>query len=166
MDILKLIKENELDIYNINIEEEVIKYLINNNMTISAAESCTGGMIISTLINVSGSSKVIKESYVTYANEAKIKILGVKEETINKYSVYSKEVALEMVNGLKKITNSDVCISITGLTDGENKGKFDCGIIIKDQTHLFNYQVDGSRNEIRNKQTQLILWVLLQLLKG
>lgn len=166
MDILKLIKENELDIYNINIEEEVIKYLINNNMTISVAESCTGGMIISTLINVSGSSKVIKESYVTYANEAKIKILGVKEETINKYSVYSKEVALEMVNGLKKITNSDVCISITGLTDGENKGKFDCGIIIKDQTYLFNYQVDGSRNEIRNKQTQIILWVLLQLLKG
>ena len=166
MDILKFIKENELEIYNKNIEEEIIKYLIKNNMTISTAESCTGGMIISTLINVSGSSKVIKESYVTYANEAKIKILGVKEETINKYSVYSKEVALEMVKGLKNITNNDVCISITGLTDGENKGKFDCGIIIKDQTYLFNYQVDGSRNEIRNKQTKLILGVLLQLLKG
>jgi len=166
MDILELIKRNEKEIYNLKIEEEIVKYLTDHNMTISTAESCTGGMIVSTLINVSGSSKVIRESYVTYANESKIKILGVKEETINKYTVYSNEVAIEMVQGLKRITNDDVCISITGLTDGEKKGKFDCGIIIKDKMYSFTYQVDGSRNEIRFKQTKLILGVLLELLQA
>lgn len=166
MNILELIKKIESKVYSQNIEEQVVMFLIEHGLTISTAESCTGGMIVSTLINVSGSSKVVKESYVTYANESKIKILGVNEETINKYSVYSKEVAVEMVQGLKRITNDDVCISITGLTDSEQKGKFDCGIIIKDKIYTFNYQVDGSRNEIRLKQTKLVLGVLLELLKG
>lgn len=93
--------------------KDIVSRLIKTNKTISTMESCTGGFIASSITNISGSSKVFKFGAVTYSNEYKV-MLGVKESTINKYSVYSMEVANEMSKRVSKITNSDYGIGVTG----------------------------------------------------
>lgn len=119
------------------VEKTLVELLLKNNMTISFAESCTGGMLASTLINVSGSSNVINESYVTYSEEAKMRILGVSKETLNKYTVYSSEVAEEMAEGLKKVTHANVCASVTGKAEDESGiCKCDYCIIVNDSKYL------------------------------
>lgn len=151
------------------IEKEIINILVNKKMHISCCESCTGGMIISTLINVPGASNVINESYVTYSVESKIKILGVKKETIDKYGVASINVSKEMANGLKKISNSGVCISVTGYAGGNKKDINDglCfyTIIVNDEEISESVKVEGSRNVVRRRQTDYILNRLLDLIK-
>lgn len=89
--------------------------MFNKSMTISVAESCTGGLISSRLTDIAGSSVYIKENYITYANEAKIKLLGVNKETIEKFGAVSEECALEMVKGLFKKTGCDVALATTGI---------------------------------------------------
>ena len=119
----------------INVEEKLVRKLEELNYTISFGESITGGMLASTLVNVSGASNVLKESYITYCNEAKNKILNVSLNTIDKYSVVSKEVVLEMVQGLRKLTNSNVCACVSGwasLDDG-NRGCAWYAILINDK---------------------------------
>ena len=90
-------------------------------MTISLAESCTGGLLASRLTDVSGISAVFERGYVTYSNNAKMELLGVAEDTLIKHGAVSEETAREMVEGLQKETRSDVCISITGIA-GPNGG--------------------------------------------
>lgn len=94
-------------------EEKVVKKLIENNETISSMESCTGGEFASTITCVDGSSNVLKFSAVTYSNEYKIK-MGVKKETIDKYSVYSIETAKEMAKNISEFSNSTYGVGITG----------------------------------------------------
>ena len=91
------------------------KLLMEKNVTISAAESCTGGLFASTLIDIPGISKVFDRSLVTYSNEAKMEELGVKAETLEKYGAVSAETAREMAEGLHRVTGSDICISVTGV---------------------------------------------------
>ncbi|MCQ2579624.1 MAG: nicotinamide-nucleotide amidohydrolase family protein, partial [Treponemataceae bacterium] len=81
--------------------EELVELLIKKNMTISAAESCTGGLYAACIVSVADASKVFNQSFVTYTEEAKMKYPHVKKETIDKYSVVSEEVALEMAKGVK-----------------------------------------------------------------
>ena len=136
-------------------------------MTISFAESCTGGMLTSTLINVSGSSNVINESYVTYSEEAKMRILGVSKETLNKYTVYSSEVAEEMAEGLKKVTHANVCASVTGKAEDESGiCKCDYCIIVNDSKVLENVSFQGSRNQVRTMQTKHIMNRIIEILRG
>ena len=92
--------------------EELVNRLIERKETISSMESCTGGLFSSEITNIEGSSEITKCSIVTYSNEAKIKF-GVKEETIEKYSVYSTETSIEMAKNISKITNSTWGIGIT-----------------------------------------------------
>ena len=96
-------------------EKKIAKYLLKNALKISAAESCTGGLISSRLTDVSGSSVYIFQNIVTYANAAKIKYLDVKEETIEKHGVVSEEVASEMAEGLIKNFDCSVAIATTGI---------------------------------------------------
>ena len=91
------------------------KILMEKNITISCAESCTGGLFASTLTDIPGISAVFKEGLVTYSNEAKMDILGVKKETLDKFGAVSAETAMEMAIGLKKKSQSDICISVTGV---------------------------------------------------
>lgn len=93
--------------------EELVNKLINNNKTISTMESATGGAVVSAITNVDGSSRVLKFSAITYSNEYKIK-MGVKKETIDKYSVYSTQVAKEMSFNISKFSNSNYGVGITG----------------------------------------------------
>ena len=169
--------EEKLDKYIIGIDELSLEKMIINNLNIldfkiSTAESCTGGLIISRLIGISGASNVINESYVTYANESKVKILGVKRKTIEKYGVQSIEVAEEMAEGLLKASEADICVSVTGYTTGEKKSDTD-GIFyfgIKEKTsefiHLEKECFLGTREEIRYQQATYILWKVNNILKN
>ena len=149
------------------VEKTLVELLLKNNMTISFAESCTGGMLASTLINVSGSSNVINESYVTYSEEAKMRILGVSKETLNKYTAYSSEVAEEMAEGLKKVTHANVCASVTGKAEDESGiCKCDYCIIVNDSKVLENVSFQGSRNQVRTMQTKHIMNRIIEILRG
>ena len=93
--------------------QEVINVLTKLNKTIATMESCTGGGDVNAITNIEGASEILKFSAVTYSNEYKIK-MGVSSETIDKYSVYSKEVAREMAYNISKFANSNYGIGITG----------------------------------------------------
>lgn len=92
---------------------KIVQKLIQKNLTISTMESCTGGGIANEITNISGASSVLRESYVTYCNEAKIK-QGVSADIIEKFTVYSKETAIEMAKAAKHQANSDIGIGVTG----------------------------------------------------
>ncbi len=102
--------------HEINIEsKKLCEYLLRYNICLSTAESCTGGMLASSIINNSGASKIFKMGYITYSNESKINELNVSESGIKKYGSVSNECALMMVNGLLHRTKSDIGVSITGI---------------------------------------------------
>ena len=136
-------------------------------LTISTAESCTGGMIASKLIEVPGISENFVESIVSYSNEAKIKRLKVKKETLEKYGAVSEEVAREMLAGLK----TDVAISTTGIAGpgGGSKekpiGLVYIGIRVKDEVKIFRRELKGDRNKIRQRAMMHALYNLLKILK-
>ena len=136
-------------------------------LTISTAESCTGGMIASKLIEVPGISKNFIESIVSYSNEAKIKRLKVKKETLEKYGAVSEEVAREMLAGLK----TDVGISTTGIagpgggTKDKPVGLVYIGIKVKDEVKVFRRELKGDRNKIRQRAMMHALYNLLKILK-
>jgi nicotinamide-nucleotide amidase len=102
--------------YNEDEPIEVVlgRLLTKNNLTISTAESCTGGKIAATLTAVSGASNYFKGSVVSYATETKINVLGIDNEVVEKYGVVSTEVASEMVKSVQKIMTSDYAIATTG----------------------------------------------------
>ena len=136
-------------------------------LTISTAESCTGGMIASKLIEVPGISENFIESIVSYSNEAKIKRLKVKKETLEKYGAVSEEVAREMLEGLK----TDVAISTTGIagpgggTKEKPVGLVYIGIRVKDEVKIFRRELKGDRNKIRQRAMMHALYNLLKILK-
>ena len=92
---------------------DVVNLLIEKKMTIATMESCTGGFVASSITDIDGSSSVLKFSAVTYSNEYKIK-MGVSKEVIDKYSVYSMNVAREMAKNMSNFANSDIGVGITG----------------------------------------------------
>jgi len=109
---------------NKTFETMLVETMKQKKWTFSSAESMTGGLIASKIISIPDASQVIKEAYVVYANETKEKVLGVSRETIERFGVVSKEVALEMVEQLYIKTNANICISVTGIagpTGGDDK---------------------------------------------
>ena len=97
------------------LEKHVVDVLKEKKLTITTAESCTGGMISSRIVNVPGASAVLKQAYVTYCDEAKHTVLGVKKETLEKYYAVSSQTACEMAEGGAKAAGADVCVSVTGV---------------------------------------------------
>lgn len=95
--------------------EPIGKLLIEKNLTISTVESCTGGLLSSKLTDISGSSAYITLNLVTYANEAKMKMLGVEKTILETKGAVSEECAYQMAKGLHDLTGSDICISTTGI---------------------------------------------------
>ena len=98
-----------------SIELEVAKKLFEKNLTIATTESCTGGLLSSKLTDISGSSEFVHLNLVTYSNEAKHKMLGVRLETLENFGAVSEECSYEMAEGLYKLTKADICISTTGI---------------------------------------------------
>ena len=145
--------------------EAIAKYLIENNLRISTTESCTGGLLSSKFTDVSGSSAFVHLNFVTYSNEAKNKILGVKTETLEKFGAVSRECAFEMASGLMNVTGADICISTTGI-DGPTGGSkekpvglmYSC-ICTKDKTEVFkvNLPPDTPRIEMKSKFADAVI---------
>lgn len=127
-------------------EETLINLLKERNEKVSTCESITGGMIASSIIDISGASEVIEESYITYSDKIKEKILNVSRETLEKYSAVSVECANEMIEGLYKITNSSLCIGSTGYA---HKGEVILAIKYKNQKVIKKFQFSADRNKAR-----------------
>ena len=95
--------------------KKLISVLKKKKLKLAIAESCTGGMLSSTIASVSGASKVFTMGLVTYSNQAKINILKVPKKIIQKHGAVSVQCCLSMVNNLSKISKSKVCVSVTGI---------------------------------------------------
>ncbi|MGX4599299.1 competence/damage-inducible protein A [Faecalimicrobium sp. JNUCC 81] len=155
-----------------SIEEVVAKLLVEKNMTISTSESCTGGLVSSSLINYPGISSVFMEGCVTYSNEAKINRLGVKKETLDTYGAVSEQTAREMAMGIAKNFNTNVGLSTTGIagpeggSDDKPVGLVYMGIYINGKTIVKKFVFNGDRQQIRMRATKTLLNELrVELLK-
>ncbi len=104
-----------------NLSLKIVKLLTKKKLTVSFAESCTGGLLASSITSISGSSKIFNMGLVTYSNDAKVKLLKVSKKTITKHGAVSYETCLSMVKNLSKISKSNISISITGVA-GPNGG--------------------------------------------
>ncbi len=149
-----------------SLEQTIVNILKEKNLTISCAESCTGGMISSTLVNCPGVSSVFLEGAVTYSNNAKMLRLNVNSSTLEKYGAVSEEVALEMASGIAKTSNSNIGISTTGIAGpdgGTNKkpvGLVYVGIFINGNCKAYKLNFEGNREKIRNRTTVVTLDLL------
>ena len=106
-----------------SLNKKIISLIKRKKMKLAIAESCTGGMLSSTITSVSGSSKVFTMGLVTYSNQAKTSILKVPQKIIKKYGAVSVQCCLAMVNNLSKISKSKVCVSITGIAGPKGGSK-------------------------------------------
>ncbi len=131
----KIMKENQANLWT-----EIVKKLTEMNLTISTMESCTGGGISNEITNISGASSVFREAYVTYSNEAKIK-QGVSKDIIEKYTVYSPEVAIEMARAVKQKASSNIGIGVTG-----QLGRIDPNNPV-DKLNVVWYAIINNKNE-------------------
>ena len=154
------------------IEDEVAKILVDNNLTIAVAESCTGGMVAADLINYPGISSVFMEGCVTYSNEAKMMTLNVKKETLNTVGAVSEQCAKEMSEGVAARHNTNIGLSTTGIAGPEGGsedkpvGLVYMGITINNKTIVKKYIFNGNRQQIRSRACKTLLNDLrLELLK-
>ncbi len=140
---------------DVSLEQSLVELLVNNQLTVSTVESCTGGLLAGRLINVSGVSEVFKMGHITYSNKAKRKIIGVKRSTLEKYGAVSEQVARQMAKGCCMLAKSDVAVSVTGIagpeggTEQKPVGLVYIGCCIKGKTRTKKYQFTGNRRKIR-----------------
>jgi len=145
---------------------KIITQMQQKNLMLVCAESCTGGLISALFTEISGSSKVIERGYVTYSNEAKIELLGVKKETIENFGAVSSETAAEMAKGACGNSESNVAISITGIAgpDGgsENKpvGLVYIGLCFAKNNQVRKFNFSGNRDEIRKATVTAALQII------
>ena len=141
------------------IEQVLVNLLLDKNITIGTVESCTGGMIASRLVSCSGVSQVFLEGAVTYSNEAKMRTVNVKKETLDRYGAVSEDTAREMAEGIAKRAGADIGVSTTGIagpdggTDEKPVGLVYIGIYYKGKTEAYRYVFNGNRNKVRNRAT-------------
>ena len=153
------------------IEKAVADILAARGLTMTTAESCTGGLISARMVNVPGVSNVFKAGFITYANEAKQKFLGVKEETLMQFGAVSRQTAEEMAEGAARAAEADVAVSVTGIAgpDGGTKekpvGLVYIGCYISGNVKVEEYHFDGDRIQVRERTAQAALMQLLECLK-
>lgn len=152
------------------LEGAVVELLTEQNKVISVVESCTGGMLASRLVNVSGSSRVFKEGLVTYSNESKTKYLEVNEDTLKELGAVSPEVAKQMCDNLYDKTNADITVSITGIagpnggTDDKPVGLVYFGLNNKGKTTIYRKVFNGNREMVRLRATIFALNIVRKVL--
>ena len=140
-----------------SLEQEIGNLLRQKGLTLGAVESATGGLISHLITNVSGSSDYYKGSITAYSNEIKIKVVGVKADTINKYGAVSHQVAEEMAEGGRRVLASDICLADTGIagptgaTPGKPVGLFYIGLSHRGGTYSQKHCFQGNREQ--NKHT-------------
>lgn len=147
----------------VTLEKAVADLLLEKGLTMTTAESCSGGMVAARMINVPGVSAVFKAGFVTYANEAKQKLIGVREETLLQFGAVSARTAEEMAIGAAKAAGADVAVSITGIAgpDGGTKDKqvglVYIGCYVQGKVWTEEYHFSGNRMKIRESVTAAAL---------
>lgn len=161
-------------IYTLNeeetLEEVVVKLMQKHGLTLTTAESCTGGLLTGRIVNVPGVSEVLKEGFITYTNKAKRKYLDVSKSTLRKYGAVSEQIAREMVKGAAIGADSDVAVSITGIagpdggTEEKPVGTVYIGCYVNEKVMVKQYNFTGSREKIRNYSVTSALDLIRQCL--
>jgi len=155
-----------------DLAEVVGNLLKERGLTLSVAESCTGGNICSLLTNFSGSSKFLERGVVVYSNAAKVELLNVNEDALSTYGAVSKEVAMQMAEGIKSISGTDIGLSITGIlgpTGGSAEKPVGTVFIgICDQTKCVSQKYQFGDDRVLNKQraSQAALDIIRKLILG
>lgn len=157
-EIRKRLGENIYGVDDTTLEAEIAKLLLEKKLTISTAESCTGGMVAARLINYPGISEVFMEGAVTYSNDAKIRRLGVKDETLKRYGAVSRETAAEMAKGIAKTSGTNIGVSTTGVagpgcSERKPAGLVYIGICINGEVKVKELNLWGDRVSVRNNAT-------------
>ena len=156
-----------------SLEEKVVDLLIETGMHIAFAESCTGGLCAATLVNVANASKVLDVSFVTYANDAKMKYLSVRPETIESNGVVSEQVAREMALGVAAAAGCEVGVGVTGIagpsgaTANKPVGMVCFGFSINGKVKTFTRQFGNiGRQQVRNASVEFVFTSLADLINN
>lgn len=142
---------------NETLEDVVVRLLTKYDLTVTTAESCTGGLLAGRLVNVPGASEVFRQGFITYSNKAKRKQLDVSKTTLRKYGAVSEQTAKEMATGGVFATDADICIAVTGVAgpDGGTPEK-PVGLVyiacyMKDSVQVEEYHFNGNREKVREQ---------------
>ena len=141
---------------DVTLEDAVVELLKGKKMTVTTAESCTAGLLAGRIMNVAGASEVYEEGYITYANRAKSKLLGVKEETLEAYGAVSEQTAREMAEGAAKAAGADAALAVTGIagpgggTKEKPVGLVYIGCYVKGHTEVKEFHFTGNRAKNRD----------------
>ena len=153
------------------LEQHVLGLLKRRNMTLTTAESCTGGLLAGTLINVPGASDIYNEGYITYANESKHKILGVKKKTLKNEGAVSEACAKEMAKGAAKAAGANAAVAVTGIagpgggTEEKPVGLVYIACSINGKVWVERHQINGDRQKVRDLTVKRALDMLRRCLK-
>lgn len=153
------------------LEEVVVDFLLEKRLTIATAESCTGGLLSSKLVQVSGVSTVFHNGFVTYANEAKTKWLGVDEKLLEKYGAVSEEVAIAMAKGVRVVSDANIGVGITGIagpnggTEEKPVGTVHIAVAYENDVFHKKLSLNGLRQKIRDYSALSALALLYEILK-
>lgn len=151
--------------------KELLEILIDKKLTITAAESCTGGLISSAIVDMPGVSEIFHEGYVTYSNEAKESLLGVSPETILHYGVVSEQTAKEMAQGAARNADADIALSSTGVAgpDGGTKehpvGEVYLGCYCRGRVKAVRMLGKGDRTAVRTQAVERAFALLNEMLR-
>ena len=152
--------------------EKIAKSLKQKKLWVATAESCTAGLVAHMLTNVSGSSEYFKGSVVAYSNEVKMKVLGVKEETLKKYGAVSEQTAKEMAYGVKKLLGVDIAVATTGIagptggTPTKPVGLVYIGLATPDGIEARKFLFKGNRLQNKESFANAALSMLLKYLES
>ncbi|MCI7139434.1 MAG: CinA family protein [Oscillospiraceae bacterium] len=151
-------------------EFELVAALRAAGASVSTAESCTGGLVAARITSVSGASEAFKYGAVTYCNEAKNKILGVKKETLDSFGAVSAETAAEMAAGVRKIMNAEIGVSVTGLAgpnggEGKPVGLVYVAVNSDNYSEVTENHFSGDRISVRNQAADKALELALRAAK-
>lgn len=153
------------------LEEQVARCLREQNLQIATAESCTGGLVAATLVNCGGISACFKQGIVTYSNEAKEQYLGVSAQTLASKGAVSEETAREMAEGIRQVAGAAIGLSTTGVagpdggTPDKPVGLVYVGIALEEDTYVYRLQLNGTRQEVREKTVKHLLFHLYEKLR-
>lgn len=153
------------------LEETFVRLLQERNMTVSTAESCTGGLLAGAIVNAAGASEVLNEGYITYSNEAKERLVGVRKETLRQFGAVSEETAREMAIGTAQASGSNMGLSSTGIagpgggTEEKPVGLIYIGCSIGNTVEVRKLRFYGNRMENRLQTVEAVLRLAIDMLQ-
>lgn len=152
-------------------EERLVQLLAEKKWTVTTAESCTGGLIAGTIVNVAGASDVLNEGYVTYSNEAKMRLVNVSESSLEAFGAVSEQVAKEMAEGAAKAAASNMALSATGIagpgggTAEKPVGLVYIGCTLNGRTKVKECHFNGTRTENRMHTVEEVLKLAIEMVE-